>query len=88
MPHKGPKKDPPFPKASQIREFLAAGKSRVGKREIARAFHIRGDDRRKLKSLLREMSADGLITHDDGKWLRPADQLPSVMVVRISGPDE
>ena len=88
MSHKGPKKAPPFPEASQILEFLAAGKARAGKREIARAFHIRGDQRRKLKTLLREMSADGLITRDGGKWLRPADQLPSVMVVRISGPDE
>ena len=88
MPHKGPIKAPPFPEASQILEFLAAGKARVGKREIARAFHIRGDDRKKLKTLLREMSADGLIAHDRGKWLRPADQLPSVMVVRISGTDE
>ena len=88
MPHKGPKKAPPFPEASQILEFLAACKAPVGKRELVRAFHIRGDDRRKLKTLLRDMSADGLITHDGGKWLRLADQLPSVMVVRISGPDE
>ena len=88
MPHKAPKKTPPFPDASQILEFLAAGKTRVGKREIARAFHIRGDERRKLNNLLRQMSTDGLLARDGGKWLRPADQLPSVMVVRISGPDQ
>jgi ribonuclease R len=88
VPPKGPKKAPPFPGQEQILEFLSASERRVGKREIARAFHIRGDERKRLKTLLREMTAQGLLAHDRGKWLRRADQLPSVMVVRISGTDD
>ena len=86
MPKKGPKTPAPFPDKSQILDFLAAAESRVGKREIAQAFHIRGDDRVRLKGLLREMRGAGLIVNDGGKGLRPADQLPAVMVVRVVGP--
>jgi ribonuclease R len=51
----GPKRVP-FPTRDQVQEFIDGAKGRVGRREIARAFHIRGDDRRKLTTLLKELN--------------------------------
>ena len=48
-----------LPSKDEILEFLKSSTEKVGKREIARAFGIRGDARQDLKSLLAEMSKDG-----------------------------
>ena len=49
------------PSRQQILDFVAGAQSRVGKREIARHFKVKGDDRAALKELLREMEAEGAI---------------------------
>ena len=49
------KSKPPLPSKPQILEFIRDSAGPVGKREIARAFHISGADRRWLNQLLREL---------------------------------
>jgi len=75
-----------LPTRAEILEFLKTADQRVGKREIARAFGIRGDDRVALKALLREMAAEGELGRGQGRQLHPGGRLPAItplQVVRI-----
>lgn len=69
-------------------DFLREGGGKITKREIARAFQIKGQDKVQLKKLLRGMLNDGLIAQDSGRALRPADRLPGVQVVEFAGLDK
>lgn len=57
----------PLPGMSEIIAFLNDNPGKVGKREIARAFHVKGDDRAKLKDMLKELKASGKIEKLSGK---------------------
>ncbi len=77
-----------FPTSDDILAFLRESGSKITKRELARAFHIKGPDKVQLKKLLREMLNDGLIAQDAGRALRPADRLPGVQVLEFAGLDK
>ena len=53
--------DRPLPSKDEILTFMQNAEGKVGKREIARAFHIKGGQRIALKRILKEMSEEGLI---------------------------
>ena len=74
----------PFPTKDQVAEFIESSDQPVGKREIARAFHIKGDDRPRLKALLRELADDGVLERSAGRRFGPPDSLPAVAVLTIS----
>lgn len=78
----------PFPSEADILAFLNSTTGRVTKREIARAFHIRGQDKVFLKKLLKDMESDGIIARDNHKSYRPANELPAVQVVEYKGLSE
>ncbi|MFQ5772910.1 MAG: ribonuclease R [Kiloniellaceae bacterium] len=60
----------------------------VGKREIARAFQIKGGDRIPLKAMLKELRHEGLIERREGRRAGVRGRLPAVAVVEVSGLDE
>lgn len=60
---------------------------RVGKREIARAFSVKGTARSELKKLLREMVEEGLI-EGSSQTFRDPNTLPVVGVIEIIEIDE
>ena len=76
----------PFPTKEQVLTFIRESEGPVGKREIARAFHLKGADRIPLKALLKELEKDGQVDRDR-KQLAAAGQLPEVTVVQVIGPD-
>ena len=49
----------PFPTREEVLAFIRESKGPVGKREIARAFLIRGAERPALKELLKELRRSG-----------------------------
>jgi ribonuclease R len=51
-----------LPSKQEILDFLQGANREAGKREIARAFGVKGGDRIALKDLLRSMTDDGLIS--------------------------
>ncbi|HWG03706.1 MAG TPA: ribonuclease R [Beijerinckiaceae bacterium] len=63
---------------------VAHGK--IGKREIARAFGIKGADRIALKRLLKDLEADGVVERRHKALQRPG-LLPNVVVADITGRD-
>ena len=69
-----------LPTKAAIVEFIKSSDRKVGKREIARAFAIKGDDRPAFKKLLREMGDAGLIAGGRKKLRRPGE-LPPVAVI-------
>ncbi len=81
------KRKAPFPTPDQILEYIESAQGRIKKNDIAHAFHIRGDDRVRLKAMLRDLRDQGKIAADPGKALRPAGSLPNVLVVTIGGVD-
>ncbi len=62
--------------------FIRESPGKVGKREIARAFGIRGDDRIALKDLLRTLEAEGAV-EGRRRRIRPAGTLPPVTVLKV-----
>ncbi|HYM31515.1 MAG TPA: ribonuclease R [Candidatus Cybelea sp.] len=77
----------PLPSKQQLVEFVRANPGKVGKREIARAFHISGADRLWLKSVLKELSNAGDIALGHRRQLTPGDTLPEVALLDITGTD-
>ena len=77
-----PAKAGKLPSKQEILDFLQGSSVEAGKREIARAFGIKGGDRIALKELLRDMADDGLIAGSRRKLQRPG-VLPSVTVLEI-----
>ena len=75
-----------LPSKQEILDFLKSSTAQAGKREIARAFGIKGSDRITLKALLRDMADDGLIAGSKRKLTRPGS-LPPVTVVEILARD-
>lgn len=78
----------PFPSKKDILDFITKNPGKISKREIARAFHIRGDNRIKLKKLLREMKEDGKLESGHKKQVFVSGDLPPVSVVEITGIDK
>jgi len=87
-PKGAPRKKTPggLPSRQDILDFLATASSKTGKREIARAFGVKGADRAALKDLLREMADEGLTAGSRRKLTRPGT-LPPVTVIEITGRD-
>ncbi|HEX5930948.1 MAG TPA: RNB domain-containing ribonuclease, partial [Methyloceanibacter sp.] len=75
-----------LPSRQDILDFLATSSSAAGKREIARAFGVKGGDRIALKNMLRQMADDGLIAGSRRKLMRPG-VLPPVTVIEVTARD-
>jgi ribonuclease R len=74
------------PTPQDILDFLAANPDQSGKREIARAFGLKGADRVWLKQLLREMADDGQIEKRGKRLIQPGG-LPHVVALDIFSRD-
>ena len=52
---------PGIPTKEALRTFIHDSETPLNKRDIARAFSLKGQDRLALKSLLRELAEEGVI---------------------------
>jgi ribonuclease R len=75
-----------LPSKQEILDFLEQSTAQAGKREIVRAFGVKGADRITLKALLRDMAEEGLIAGSRRKLTRPGI-LPPVTVIEIFSRD-
>jgi ribonuclease R len=66
--------------------FIAQEGGKAGKREIARAFQVKGSDRVELKRMLSELEHQGVVDRR-GKRLGQAGHLPHVTLADIVGRD-
>ena len=76
-----------LPTKEQILDFIQSSQTKVGKREIARAFSVKGGARIALKRLLAEMADDGILS-GNRKELTEKGGLPPVAVLEVIGRDD
>nr|WP_240546970.1 ribonuclease R [Mesorhizobium tianshanense] len=79
-------KDDYRPSRDEILRYIAENPDRSGKRDIAKAFALRGEDRIWLKDILRDLQDEGLLTKER-KRLARVGALPHVAVLDIYGRD-
>ncbi|UWQ21439.1 ribonuclease R [Jannaschia sp. W003] len=75
-----------IPSKSQILDWIADNPAHGSKRDIAKAFGLKGADRAELKRLLREMEDEGQLTKRRRTHHDP-NRLPPVAVLRVKAPD-
>jgi ribonuclease R len=79
---RNPKSAAGLPTAKQVLDFIQSSPTPAGKREIAKAFGLKGQEKIQLKALLRDMADEGLI---DGKKtaFHHMGGVPRVTVLRV-----
>ncbi|MEM6413850.1 MAG: ribonuclease R [Pseudomonadota bacterium] len=77
-----------LPSKKELIDFLNKSDENTTRRDIARAFGVKGAQRAELRSLLREMEADGLIEKDSKKNHHSSGTLPPVLPVDIMSIDD
>jgi len=75
-----------LPSKDQIRQWITDNPGLSAKRDIAKAFGIKGDGRIELKALLREMEGEGVVEKTMRRF-REAGTLPPVAVLQVLPPD-
>ncbi len=77
-----PSKHPGLPSREQIVEFIQSSQTPAGKREIAKAFGLKGEEKIALKRLLKDMAEEGLIDGRKTAFHRMGG-VPKVTVLRV-----
>src|SRR5437763_16007621 len=77
-----------LPSRKQILDFIASSDQPAGKREIARAFGLSGQDKIDLKRLLKDMADEGLIDSSPGRAFHQSGGVPKVTVLRVVEVDD
>ncbi|WP_375202672.1 ribonuclease R [Hyphococcus sp.] len=83
----GPKKTG-LPSKKDIIAYLKDADSEVARRDIARAFGVKGEARADLRRLLKELDEEGAINLKGGKRIERADALPPVAPIDVMSVDD
>jgi ribonuclease R len=76
-----------LPSKEDLRQFIQDSANPLNKREIARAFGIKGQDRMLLRKMLRELAEEGGVEKNAGKSYKAPDALPERALIEITGLD-
>jgi ribonuclease R len=77
-----------FPTRDQVVEFITTSDQPAGKREIAKAFGLKGQEKIALKALLKDMADEGLIDLGPARAFHKMGGVPKVTVLRIVDVDD
>ncbi|MFT4716467.1 MAG: ribonuclease R, partial [Paracoccaceae bacterium] len=75
-----------FPSKAEVIRWIEENPTKTNKRDVGRAFGIKGAARIDLKRMLKELTAEGVLKKSR-KAYRDPESLPPVSVVAITGPD-
>ncbi len=78
----------PLPTKQELLDYIRESPVPLGKRELARAFQVKGEARQELKALLSELKREGALDGHGGRRVGAASRLPEVSVLEIVGFDE
>lgn len=73
-----------FPHIDEILSHIRVATEPLTKRDIVKAFDIKGDDRKTLKQYLRQLEEDGKIVKGQGQTYSVPGSLPSVTMIQIT----
>ncbi len=76
-----------LPSREQVLEFVSSSTTPIGKREIARAFNIKGADRIPLKQMLKAMAEEGVLEKREGRKVNRTGDLAPVSMLEITHRD-
>jgi ribonuclease R len=76
-----------FPSKAEVIQWIEDNPTKTNKRDIGRAFGIKGAARIDLKRMLKELTAEGVLTKRRKVYADP-DNLPPVSVLTVTGPDK
>ena len=76
-----------IPSKSEILDWIEQNPTLTAKRDIAKAFGIKGAARIDLKRVLKELEAEGHLEKRQRSYQDP-DRLPPVSVLLVTGPDK
>src|SRR5262249_26392357 len=76
-----------LPSREEILRFVQESAAPVGKREIARAFNVKGDDRIALRRLIRDIEQSGAVVRGKHRRLAEPGALPEMAVLVVTGTD-
>ncbi|MCK0531258.1 ribonuclease R [Sphingobium agri] len=77
-----------FPTRDQVMEFITSSDQPAGKREIAKAFGLKGQEKIALKALLKDMADEGLLDIGPARAFHKMGGVPKVTVLRIVDVDD
>ena len=77
-----------LPTREQVMDFIAESDTPAGKREIAKAFGLKGQEKIALKALLKDMADEGLIDIGPARAFHKMGGVPKVTVLRIVDVDD
>ena len=76
-----------LPSKAELLDFIRSSPRKVGKREIAQAFGIKGPAKMALKSLLKDLARDGEVERSSGRRFAAKREVPDVVMVEVTGID-
>jgi ribonuclease R len=76
-----------LPSKEELRQYILDHPGVLNKREIARAFGIKGQDQMSLRRLLREMTEEGSVEKTRKRSYGAPDALPDMSMIEIIGLD-
>jgi ribonuclease R len=77
-----------MPNRDQVMAFIAESDQPAGKREIAKAFGLKGQEKILLKALLKDMADEGLLDIGPARAFHKMGGVPKVTVLRIVDVDD
>ncbi len=77
-----------FPTRDEVVDFITSSDQPAGKREIAKAFGLKGQEKIALKALLKDMADEGLIDIGPARAFHKMGGVPKVTVLRIVDVDD
>ncbi|MBH1999157.1 MAG: VacB/RNase II family 3'-5' exoribonuclease, partial [Sphingomonadaceae bacterium] len=77
-----------FPTRDEVMAFITSTDQAAGKREIAKAFGLKGQEKIALKALLKDMADEGLIDIGPARAFHKMGGVPKVTVLRIVDVDD
>ncbi|GMN01461.1 ribonuclease R [Erythrobacter sp. MTPC3] len=87
MAKRTPQRPAGMPTSKQVLEFIQTSDTPAGKREIAKAFGLKGQEKIALKKLLKDMAEEGLIDGRKTAYHRMGG-VPKVTVLRVVAIEE
>jgi ribonuclease R len=80
---KSARRPPGLPTRDEIMAFIESSSTPAGKREIAKAFGLHGQEKIALKALLKDMADEGLIDVGPARAFHKLGGVPKVTVLRV-----